>query len=177
MQQWSLLREQGIKNPDPIKTFYNDLSTEIQNWTRDGCKIILMMDANEPLGGRPGGLGHLVGAHSLIDLSEKILHDKSNVSTYARGTKKIDFIFGTERVKNFCTDSGIVPFGFGYPSDHRAIFIQVNIGEILNSKISAVESRMARKLQIATPKERAIFLEAVHRHYEQQNLFDRMRKL
>jgi hypothetical protein len=88
MQQWSLLREQGIKAPDPIKTFYDDLSTELQKWTSDGCEIILMMDANEPLGERPGGLGHLVGAHSLIDLSEKILHDKSHVSTYARGTKK-----------------------------------------------------------------------------------------
>jgi hypothetical protein len=136
-----------------------------------------MMDANEPLGERPGGLGQLVGAHTLIDLSEKILHDKPHVSTYARGTRKIDFIFGTERVKNFCTDSGILPFGFGYPSDHRAIFVRVNIGGILNSKVSAVESRMARKLQNATPKERAIFLEAVHRHYAQQNLFDRMRKL
>jgi hypothetical protein len=71
MQQWSLLRKQGIKNPNPIKTFYKDLSTELKKWTHNSCEIILMLDANEPLGERPGGLGHLVGEHSLVDLSEK----------------------------------------------------------------------------------------------------------
>jgi hypothetical protein len=168
--------EKGIKNPDPIKLFYKDLSTEIKKWTHDGCKIILMLDANEPLREQPGGLGHLVGENSLVDLSEKILHDKTNVSTYARGTKKIDFIFGTKQVEKFCIESGIVPFGFGYPSNHRALFIQVNIGEILNTTVTTVESWLARKLQNATPKECTIFLEAVHKHYEQQNLFERMRK-
>jgi hypothetical protein len=100
-----------------------------------------------------------------------------NVSTYARGSRKIDFIFGTKRVAEFCTDSGIVPFGFGYPSDHRALFIRINISEILKARVTAVESRHARKLQNATPKERALFLEAVNSHYEQQNLYERMQKL
>jgi hypothetical protein len=140
MQQWSLLREKGIKNPDPIKHFYDDLSTELTKWTQEGCEIILMMDANEPLGERPGGLGHLVGRHSLVDLSEKILQENNNVSTYARGSKKIDFIFSTQRVAKFCTDSGIVPFGFGYPSNHRALFVRVNISKILKMTVTSAES-------------------------------------
>jgi hypothetical protein len=123
MQQWSILREKGIKNPDPIKAFYDDLSVELTTWTQEGCEIILMLDANEPLGERPGGLGKLVGSHSLIDLSKKILPENSTVSTYARGSKKIDFILGTSRVAKACPETGIVPFGFGYPSDHRALFI------------------------------------------------------
>jgi hypothetical protein len=177
MQQWSLLREKGIKNPDPIKIFYEDLSTELQKWIQNGSEIILMLDANEPLGERPGGLGKLVGCHSLLDLSANIIHEMTNISTYARGSRKIDFIFGTKRVADFCTDSGIVPFGFGYPSDHRALFVRINISKILNARVTAVESRHARKLQNATPKERALFLEAVNAHYEQQNLYERMQKL
>jgi exonuclease III len=133
MQQWSLLREKGIKHPDPIKIFYEDLSTEISKWTQEGAEVILMLDANEPLGERPGGLGNLVGRHSLVDLSQKVIQDEEKVSTYARGSKKIDFIFGTQRVAKHCTDSGIVPYGFGYPSDHRALFIRINIGNILNT--------------------------------------------
>jgi hypothetical protein len=177
MQQWSLLREKGIKHPDPIKIFYEDLSTEISKWTQEGAEVILMLDANEPLGERPGGLGNLVGRHSLVDLSQKIIQDEEKVSTYARGSKKIDFIFGTQRVAKYCTDSGIVPYGFGYPSDHRALFIRINIGNILNTSISSIESLHARRLQNATPKERLGFIEAVHKHYQQQNLFDRMQKL
>jgi hypothetical protein len=177
MQQWSLLREQGIKNPDPIKLFYEDLSKELTKWISTGMEIILMLDANEPLGERPGGLSNLVGRHSLIDLSQKLIQNTDKVSTYARGSKKIDFILGTQRVAKHCSSAGIVPFGYGYPSDHRALFIRVNIREILNATVSSIESRHARKLQNATPKERQMFIEYVHQHYEQQNLYDRMQKL
>jgi hypothetical protein len=177
MQQWSLLREKGVKNPDPIKFFYNNLSMELRKWILNGSEILLMLDANEPLGECPGGLGKLVGCHALVDLSANILQETKNISTYARGSRKIDFIFGTQRVANFCTDSGIVPFGFGYPSDHRALFIRINISKILNARVTAAESRHTRKLQNATPKERALFLKEVNAHYEQQNLYERMQKL
>jgi hypothetical protein len=100
-----------------------------------------------------------------------------NVSTYARGSKKIDFIFGTQRVEKFCTGAGIVPFGFGYPSDHQAIFVWINMGEIMQANISTIESRHARKLQNATPKERLKFLEAVHNHYQHQNIYERLKQL
>jgi hypothetical protein len=50
MQQWSILRERGIRSPDPIKTFYDDLSTELLKWSSVGSEIILMLDANEPIG-------------------------------------------------------------------------------------------------------------------------------
>jgi hypothetical protein len=40
-----------------------------------------------------------------------------------------------------------------------------------------VESRSARKLQNATPKERQLFLEAVFQHYQQQNLSERLQKI
>jgi hypothetical protein len=95
MQQWSILREQGVRNPDPIKSFYEDLSKQMEKWDTETTDIILMMDANEPLGDRPSGLGQLVGKHDLIDLSKDILPDEG-ISTYARGSKKIDFIFGTQ---------------------------------------------------------------------------------
>jgi hypothetical protein len=94
MQQWSLLRGQGMKNPDPIKCFYEDLSVKLSRWISNGAEVVLMLDANEPLGERPGGLGILVGRHSLIDLSKNIQNAEA-ISTYARGTKKINFIFGT----------------------------------------------------------------------------------
>jgi hypothetical protein len=41
----------------------------------------------------------------------------------------------------------------------------------------AIESRHARKIQNATPKERKKFLEVVHSHYQQQNLYERLQNL
>jgi hypothetical protein len=144
------------------------LTLALEKWQLEGAELILMLDANKPLGDRPGGLGNLVGRHSLINLSKTILHANENVTTYARGSKKIDFIFGTRRVEKFCEGAGLVPFGFGYPSNHRALFIQINIGKILNANVSAIESRHAWKLQNVTPKDWLKFLETVFNHYQQQ---------
>jgi hypothetical protein len=68
MQQWSLLRESGTRSPDPIKTFYQDLDLEIQKWTKQGHEILLMMDANEYIGERLGGIGQLIHKNKMIDL-------------------------------------------------------------------------------------------------------------
>jgi hypothetical protein len=133
MQQWSLLRETGIKSPDPIKIFYDDLSTEISNWKTKGYDIILMLNANEAMGDRTNKLGTLVGKHELEDLIFKNHKNHDIPSTYARGSKRIDFIFGTRRVANNCHESGILPFGIGYSSDHRALFIRVDVENVLQS--------------------------------------------
>jgi hypothetical protein len=71
----------------------------------------------------------------------------------------------------------MLPFGTGYPSDHRQLFIQVNIASILNTKINPLESGANRKIQNATPKERKTFIDATHFYFAQQNLFDRLQAL
>lgn len=89
----------------------------------------------------------------------------------------IDYIFGSIRVKEYCTRAGITPFGLGYHSDHRALFVTIDIEKILQSKTKAIDSITARKLQQTTPKERQIFLETVHYHFENQNVYERLKKL
>jgi hypothetical protein len=87
MQQWSLLREEGRRNPDPIKNFYKDISEQLEKWKSQNYEIILMMDANETLGDTPNGLGQLIGQHGLIDL---ILHKHTGEdlpSTYCKCSK------------------------------------------------------------------------------------------
>jgi hypothetical protein len=48
---------------------------------------------------------------------------------------------------------------------------------LLKSTVSSMESRTARKLQQATPRERHIFLEELNKHYETQNLYQRLQDL
>jgi hypothetical protein len=54
IQQWSLLREEGEVNPDPIKCFYRDIEQQLMQWKENGYEIILMIDANESIGNQPG---------------------------------------------------------------------------------------------------------------------------
>jgi hypothetical protein len=71
MQQWTLLRESGLIAPDPVKIFYQDLEKELQAWTKSGYEILLMLDANEHISAKPGGLTHIIAKFKLTDL---ILH-------------------------------------------------------------------------------------------------------
>jgi hypothetical protein len=56
-QQWIILRESGSPNPNPIQQFYTGLEEFLST-----CKTsVLMIDANEHIGEKPGGLTTILG--------------------------------------------------------------------------------------------------------------------
>jgi hypothetical protein len=175
-QQWILLHEQN-KTPDPIKAFYEDLSATLKEWRSQGVEILLLIDANEQVGATPGGLGKIIADNGLFD----IIANQHNVDryppTYIRGSKRIDYIFGTDRVQTFCKTSGMLPFGYGYPSDHRAIFVRLDLKGLLSTEVHQLESSASRLLHSATPKEHMKFIAELYIHYEAQNLFERLDRL
>jgi hypothetical protein len=68
--------------------------------------------------------------------------------------------------------AGLLPFGTGYHSNHLAIFVVINIDNILNTKIGAIQSITAWKLIQASQKERKIFIKEVDKHYNNQNIYN-----
>jgi hypothetical protein len=177
MQQWSLLRETGHRLPDPIKCFYQDLESELHRWSNAGYEIILMIDANKHIGDKAGGIGSLVTKFQLMDLLA-LRHPHQKIpNMYTRGSRRINYIFGTTKLQQNCSGAGMLPFGAGYVSDHRALFIRIDMEQILQSSVTPAESSYARKLCNATPKECQKFLEETHIHYTNHNLFDCMKQL
>jgi hypothetical protein len=118
-----------------VEQFDNNLMETLRKWKEEGHKIILLIDANEEVGAKPGGLNQAITTAGLINLiSSK--HDAQDFpNTYARGMKRINYIFGSENVRNHCKMSGILPFGFGYPSDHQAIFTRINFSSLLQTEV------------------------------------------
>jgi hypothetical protein len=175
-QQWILLREHQ-RDPDPIKCFCNDLTKELQKWTTQGYDILLMIDTNEDVGSSPGGMSSVIASAGLFNPIQARHQADRYPNTFARGTKCIDFIYGTENVKQHCVASGILPFGYGYPSDHRAIFAHIDISKILATEVHPSESCPTRGLIAVTPKEREKFMEELDLHYQSQNLYQRLQDL
>jgi hypothetical protein len=175
-QQWILLRE-SAKTPDPIKSFCINLEKETKLWVNKGFDILLMINANEDIGSQPGGLSNTISSAGLFDLVDARHNAGSYPNTYARGTKRIDYIFGTERVRKHCISSGILPFGYRYSSDHRAIFIRLKVGKVLSMTIHPSESSTTRLLMSATPNERVKFIIELDIHYLSQNLYNRLQEL
>jgi hypothetical protein len=175
-QQWILLREQ-TQDPDPIREFCQDLNNTLRKWKQTDHEIILLIDANEEIGQKPGGLGEVMASNGLYDIMANQHYSETYPPTYARGTRRIDYIFGSDRIQTYCKSSGILPLHIGYPSNHRAIFIRIDLQAILSTEIHPIESSATRLIHSATPKEREKFLSEVHRHYESQNLYERLSKL
>jgi hypothetical protein len=57
------------------------------------------------------------------------------------------------------------------------LFIRLRIEKILQAQVNPIDSITARKLIQATPKERKIFLEESDLHFQNQNIYERLKKL
>jgi hypothetical protein len=165
------------KNPDPIKAFYSNLEAFLSKWKQLQYEIIIMIDANETIGDKPGGLAPIFNRIGLTDLIYNQHHIEDNVNTYARGSKCINYILGTQKVQDYCVHSGMLPFGVGYQSNHRALFIKVDLQKILQSTVTHLDTINTRKLTQGTPKERHIFLEQLDQHYWNQKLYQQLKSV
>jgi hypothetical protein len=135
----------------------------------EGHEIILMINANEVIGQTPGELTAVLGKMGMTDLISHRHKSEEQINTYARGTKQIDYIYGTESIRQHCTGAGILPFGNGYQSDHKAIFAIIDFELLFKTSLTQMDTITASNLVQATPKEQKIFLEAVDNHFQSQN--------
>jgi hypothetical protein len=87
MQQWAMLRETGEKNPDPIKHFYRDLETQLQEWKNQGSHILLMIDANEHVGEKPDGMTSIIGRIGMTDLIRHLHPNTPEPNTHIQGSR------------------------------------------------------------------------------------------
>jgi hypothetical protein len=175
MQQWAMLHKNGQRNPDPIQSFYDDLE-QLRDWRSNG-KEIIMIDANESIREKQNQLQDIFQKTEMTELIRYKHPSLDEPNTHIRGSRRIDFIFGTNKVIRNCHRAGIMPFGTGYHSDHRAIFVDISIDNILSAKVTPVNSITARRLVQATPKERTIFLQKANEFMESQNVYQRLQKL
>ena len=177
-QQYLLLRQENIQNPDPIQTLYDDLNNQIKKWREQEYEILLMLDANEVPGLNPGGIGMIAANNKLIDLHRHRLGFKDEPATYARGKRRVDYMFGTQGVAEQTSRVGCTPFGDGlFHSDHRGLFVDINLGAILTDAVSTLDTPATRLLSSKTVKERSAFIQHYDTHAENQNIHQRSKAL
>ena len=69
------------------------------------------------------------------------LHGKDQPATYDRGKKCIDAILASNSIpKAAVKRGGILPFYYGYPTDHRALYADINM-EYLFTNLHADTTR------------------------------------
>jgi hypothetical protein len=81
-KKWSMLREAGERSPDPVQSFYKDLESTLKEWKTKNYNIVLMMDANEYVGEKPGGITSIIGKTGRIDRLDSTLPSKQRTTEY-----------------------------------------------------------------------------------------------
>jgi hypothetical protein len=149
-QQQSKLRDMGHSNPNPRTQLLQDLKEEILKWNSQGDKTIILIDANDNLYNKNSLLPTFLSQTNLTSL---IPNPFNNPPTHSRGSKCIDYIFGSTSILQHVTSSGINAF-YDLPyihSDHRGLFVDINELALFGATLSTIIPPTPRKL-ISTSK-------------------------
>ena len=175
-QQWSLLREQGILEPNPRRQFIKDLDKVISVFHSNHHKIILCGDFNESIGDNIHGLDSIITKYNLTDAIQH-QHGHHTVSTYSRGNKCLDYIFVSQNILPSIQQSAILPFNYVVSSDHRAIYVDFNTSILFGKGVSPLLSPPARSLRSSNEKQKAIYIETLSKSMQHHRIFERIQQL
>jgi endonuclease/exonuclease/phosphatase family metal-dependent hydrolase len=90
-----------------------------------------MGDFNETLGDSLQGLDAIINKYSLLDLLPYHHGMEGEVETHSRGSKRLDYAFGTQELAESIVRIGVTPYNFVVASDHRGLFIDFNVDAFL----------------------------------------------
>lgn len=130
-QQWALLKEAGIKKPNSCSQFLNDMEIYIKTLQGQEYNILLCLDANKVIhkpDNKNTGIQDLIHSCNLIDIHRTYHHNKNPPPrTYARGRMKINHILTSPSMINHVEQAGIDAFGHVFKSNHRGIWVDLNL--------------------------------------------------
>ena len=73
-------------------------------------------------------------------------------NSYKRGSSRIDYAFCTPHIEKFIIRCGITPFDFFTSSDHRGLYLNINIFSYLKDSSTTPPTPESRLLVSTNPK-------------------------
>ena len=152
----------------PREAMLNDLLRFIITCRQEGDQIALLMDCNTDV-------RNAQFKQRMLDagLTEAITSNRANIdaATHNRGSKPIDGIFISHTLQ--IKASGYLPFG-DFPSDHRALWIDITSENAFGIKIKEIVRPQARKLKSDDPPSRKKFITAYTTYLSRHKLEERL---
>jgi hypothetical protein len=174
-REYEYYADRNKKSPNPRKEFLLDLESTIQALRDKGHAIIVMLDANETI--KEGNdLSKWIDRLDLQDLHKQ---DPAPSTYIGSASRRIDFMFGCPKAALHTKASGTLSYLDGPQSDHRGMFIDIDIGEYIQYDASKnpIVSPSARILRTGNPELVARYHQEIHRYYEDHNMEQRIESL
>jgi exonuclease III len=176
-QQVRMMRLEGIEKPDPRKQFIQDLKILVKTLHDADHDIILMGDFNESIGVNPAGMASVMTKGELTDAfchRHSLLQEKP---TYARGSKRVDYILLSSRVLNYVSKTGAEPFNFRIFSDHRGLFVDFSLPGFFDRAPNLLVPAKSRDLIYDCPRHVRKYLLFMATYLKDHNIEDRLQEL
>jgi hypothetical protein len=171
-QQSCLLRQRDIFTP-PEECFYRDLGKYIQKLRSDKTSIIIMMDANDSMIRPSSKFTKWVKEHELMDPHTYLHGTEGQPPTYIGGSTRIDYFLVSPDLIPYVSGAGIIPFNGYYESDHRALFIDVDLSTVLKGMPPDPTSRDNRAITSQIPWKVEKYQQYVHQECIRSQIFTR----
>jgi hypothetical protein len=174
-QQVALYKLNNIRDPDPKEIFINDLTLLIQKARKEDKDIILTGDFNELVGDDPRGMAKVLAAGNLTDAHDH-QHGTVEISTYTRGTKRLDYVFVTPRLVDHILRSGYESFHARIASDHRGYFVDFALAGFLDRQLPAIFSASSRAIRGTHPSNITKYVEYLDEYLEERDIYRKVKE-
>ena len=136
------------KSVNPRRLFLRDLQDAITQLVQTaGHAIVLMMDANATLSSDPH-LSEFMESCMLSDLHE---WDPALSTFIGAPNQRIDFILGCDQIKSSLRHSGTLAYTEGPQSDHRGLFVDLDIN-FLHGSAEKIAKSISQGLHTGNPE-------------------------
>ena len=176
-QQVRMMRLDSIHDPDPRKIFIRDLKALVRQLKTSNHDIILMGDFNESIGTKPEEMASVITAGQLTNVHCFKHGIEKEKPTYARGSKRVDYILVSERLTAYIRATGAEPFNFRIFSDHRGLFVDFAVPGFFDRAPNILVKLNTRDLIYDCPRHVKQYLIATSQYFKAHKLQDRMDKL
>jgi hypothetical protein len=175
-QQWNLLRASGQDRPNPRAQFSQDLSDFLSEFPND--PIILAGDINSWLQNPNDdkNFANLVLRYNLKDLLIRQHGPESEIPTRKAG-RRIDYIFASELIADNTTRCGALQYDRMVDSDHRALFVDIDIDHILGGRPPALSSPALRGIDSTDSEHCSIYIQLLLKYLTDHKVYDRVEAL
>jgi exonuclease III len=172
-QQLSLLRRNG-KDCSPRKSFFEDLDKQLEEWIGKDYEIILSGDLNEALGADVNGFARISAKWDLVEIIQHFHGVVDEPPTYARGTRRLDYVFCTTNLLASVKACGILPYGEIVDSDHRALFVDFDTISLMGGDLAHLSATPVCILKSRDAKARELYVELVAKYLEDHRVLQRL---
>jgi hypothetical protein len=166
-QHRSVLLNSGI-DTCPRKKLLEDLGTQAQKWLAEGHQLIIAGDFNEDVRGSViSNFFHQLGMKEIIQKQ----HGNLAPNTYVDGSVPIDGIFATGGIE--ATLSGYTSYTWGLYSDHRLLWVDLDMSTVLGTKSAPLWKPLAHRLKCEDPRLVSKFVNTRLKHMTELKLEDK----